>query len=80
MLAIASELFDKLLNISTIQYDKLTRAQKKRTKVQNKPENLALDLYLDEDVLPPMPPLEGDEEDVKKRNIIKNVDSTQIFI
>ena len=47
--ATASELYDKVLNIYTTQYDKLTKAQKKRIKVRNRPENLVLDLYLDED-------------------------------
>ena len=31
-------------------------------KAQNITENLRIDLYLDEDVFPPMPPLEDDEE------------------
>ena len=44
------------------QDDKLTNAKKKRRKVQNVPENLAFDLYLDEYDLPPMSALEGDEE------------------
>ena len=35
----ASKLYDKLLNIYTTQYDKLTKAQKNRIKVQNRPEN-----------------------------------------
>ena len=62
MIAKASELNDKLLNIYKTQYDKFTKAQKKRIKVQNIPQNLPMDLYLDEDDLPPMLPLESDEE------------------
>ena len=63
MFATASELNDKLLNIYTTQYDGLTKAQKKMLKVQNRPENLYLDLYLDEDkdYLPPMSSLEDKE-------------------
>ena len=44
------------------QYDQLTKAQKKRIKVQNVPGNLLFNLYLDEDDLPPMPSLEEYEE------------------
>ena len=64
MLVTASQLYDKLVNIYTTQYDKLTKTQKKRIKVQNMPENLPADFYLDpgEDCLPPMSPLEDDEE------------------
>ena len=64
MIAKASELYDKLLSICKTQYDKLTEVQKKRIKVQNIPQNLPIDLYLDEDEddLPPIPALEGDEE------------------
>ena len=40
----------------------LQKAQKKRIKVQNILENLPINLYLDEDDLSPMPPLEDDEE------------------
>ena len=56
MLVTASQLYDKLVNIYTTQYDKLTKTQKKRIKVQNMPENLPADFYLDpgEDCLPPM--------------------------
>ena len=63
MLVPAFELYDKLVNIYTTQYDKLTKAQK-RIKVQNRPENLAIDLYLDEneDDLLPILALEDDEE------------------
>ena len=41
----ALELYNKLLSIY--------KAKKKRTKVQNVPENLSIDVYLDEDDLPP---------------------------
>ena len=63
MLVTAFELYDKLVNIYTTQYDKLTKAQK-RIKVQNRPENLAIDLCLDEneDDLLPILALEDDEE------------------
>ena len=63
MLVTAFELYDKLVNIYTTQYDKLTKAQK-RIKVQNRTENLAIDLYLDEneDDLLPILALEDDEE------------------
>ena len=63
MLVTAFELYDKLVNIYTTQYDKLTKAQK-RIKVQNRPENLAIDLYLDEneDDLLLILALEDDEE------------------
>ena len=46
-----------------MQYDNPTKAQKKRIKVQNIPQNLPIDLYLDEDDLPSMPPLEGNKND-----------------
>ena len=49
----ALELYNKLLNIYKTQYDKPTKAKKKRIKI---------DLYLDEDNLPPITALEGDEE------------------
>ena len=64
MIAKTSELYDKLLSIYKTQYDKLTKAQKKRINVQSIPENLPIDLYLDEDEddLPPIPALEGDEK------------------
>ena len=62
MLDTAHELYNKLLNIYKIQCGKLTKAKKRRIKVQNMPENLPIDLYLDEDNLSPMPPLEDDEE------------------
>ena len=62
MLNTALELYNKLLNIYKTQYDKLAKAQKKRMKVQNVPFNLPVDLYLDEDDLPPMPALECDKD------------------
>ena len=62
MVTRAHELYDKLLNIYKTQYDKLTKAQRKRIKVQNVPENLPIDLYIDEDDLPAMPALEGNDE------------------
>ena len=49
-------IINKLLNIYKTQYDKLTTARKKEIKVQNVPENLPIDLYLDD-----LPPLEDDE-------------------
>ena len=52
----ASKLYDKLLNIYTTQYDKLSEDSKERVNVLNRPEMLNLDL--DEDDLPQ----EGDEE------------------
>ena len=58
----ALELYNKFLRIYKTQYDKLTKAKKKKIKVQNVPENLSTDLCLDEDDLPPLPPLGGDEE------------------
>ena len=53
-IAKASELYDKLLNIYIYitQNDNLTKAQKKIIKVQNVPENVTIDFYLDEDDLP----------------------------
>ena len=51
MLGIALELFNKLLNIYKTQNDKLKKAQKKGIKDQNVPDNLPIDLYLDEDDL-----------------------------
>ena len=46
----------------TMIYDNLTKAQKKRINVKNIPGNLPIDLCWNEDDLPPMPPLEDDEE------------------
>ena len=40
----AHKLYNKLLNIHKTQYDKLTKAKKKRIKVQNIPEKLPIDL------------------------------------
>ena len=45
----------------TTQYEYFSKVQKKKTNVSNRPENLALDLYLDKDDLPLMPLLEDDE-------------------
>ena len=47
MISRAHELCDKLLNIYKTQYDKLTKPQRKRIKVQNVPENLPIDLYIE---------------------------------
>ena len=58
----ALELYNNLLNIYKTQYDKLTKAKKKRIKIQNLRENVSIDLYLDEDYLLPMAVLEGDVE------------------
>ena len=60
MINTASTLYDKLLNIYTTHYDKLAKAQKKTIIVQNIPQNVSIDLYLneDEDDLP----LECDEK------------------
>ena len=60
----AHELYSKLLNIYKTQYDKLKRPHNKKIEVQDMPENLVIDLYLDgdEDALPPMPALEDDED------------------
>ena len=56
------ELYNKLPDIYKTQYDKFTKAHKKRIKVQNVPKNVRINSYLDEDDLPPMPSPEGDEE------------------
>ena len=45
----ALELYSKLLNIYETYYSKLTEAQKKWMKVQNMPEIVPIDFYLDED-------------------------------
>ena len=55
-------MFNKLLNIYETQYDKFKKANKKRIKVKNMPEDLPIVSYLHEDYLPPMPPPESDEE------------------
>ena len=52
----------KLLNIYENENDKLRKKQKKRMQVQNEPENVPVDSYLDEDNLPSMLALEGVEE------------------
>ena len=64
MLNIAHELHDKLLNIYKTQYDKIKKPHKKRIKVQDIPENVPIDIYLDEDKydLAPILTLEGNEE------------------
>ena len=56
----AFKLYNKLLNIYTTQYNKLSEDQKKMINVLNRPENLTLNFI--EDNLPAMPPLKGDEE------------------
>ena len=56
----ASKLYDKLLSIYTTQYNKLSEDSTKKIIVLNKPEMLIFDF--DEDDLPPMLPLEDDEE------------------
>ena len=43
------ELYNKLLSIYKTQYDILSKAKKKKIKVQNVPKNLSIDLYLEED-------------------------------
>ena len=62
MLDTALELFNNLLNTYKTQYDKLAKAQKKRIKVQNVSENLTVDLYSDEDNLPPIYSSEAKEK------------------
>ena len=57
----ALELYNKLLNIYKTHYDKLTKGKKQRMKVQNVPENLTIDLYLDEDNLTAILALKDDE-------------------
>ena len=49
MVKTALELYSKLLNIYETYYSKLTEAQKKWMKVQNMPEIVPIDFYLDED-------------------------------
>ena len=53
-------LSDKLLNICKTQYNKLPEDSKKIITVLNKPKMLSINSI--EDGLPPMPALEGDEE------------------
>ena len=67
----AHELYNKLLSIYKTQYDKPTKAQRKKIKVQNVPVNIPINLYLDEDDLLTMPPLEGDEEEVEEEKGLK---------
>ena len=67
MIAKASELYDKFLNIYKTQYDNQTKAQNKRIKVHNMSyllDYLLIDLYLDkdEDDLLSMATQENDEE------------------
>ena len=52
----------KLLNIYENENDKLRKKQKKRIQVQNEPENVPADSYLDENNLPSMLALEVVEE------------------
>ena len=59
MINTALKLYIKLLNTYKTQLDKLTKAQRKRIKVQAVSEKLFIDLYLDKDDLPPP---EGDED------------------
>ena len=42
--------------------DKLEKAIEKRIKVQGTPKKLSIDLYLNEEDLPPIPVLAGNEE------------------
>ena len=64
MLNTVFELYNKLLNMYKPQYDKLTKAQRERIKVQNMPEDWSIDLYLDKDEgeIPPALELEGTKE------------------
>ena len=64
MIANTSTLYDKLLSIYKTQNDKLIKAEKKSKRVQNTPEVLVINLYLDkdDDDLPSIPALQGDEE------------------
>ena len=59
------KLYDKLLNTYTAQYNKLSEDQEKTINVPNRPKNLTLGFI--EGDLPPMPPLEGDEETIVER-------------
>ena len=69
----ALKLYNKLLNIFKTQYDRPTKAKKKRIKVQNVPENLPNDLYLDEDDLPPISALEGDQKLEPEKTIAERI-------
>ena len=62
LLDTALALYNMLLSIYKNQYNKLTKAHKKRIKFQNMPENLPIDLDLDENNLQPMPALKGNEK------------------
>ena len=64
MIANTSTLYDKLLSIYKTQNDKLIKAEKKSKRVQNTPEVLVINLYLDkdDDDLPSIPALQGGEE------------------
>ena len=55
-------LHNKIINIYKNQCNILTEDQKKSMKVQDMTQNLTIDLHLDD--LPPMPPLEGEEETI----------------
>ena len=56
----AFKLHGELLNIYKAKYKKLYEDLKKRINALNKPEMLIIDI--EGDGLPPMPPLEDDEE------------------
>ena len=56
----AYKLYDKLSNVYTTEYDKLSEDQKKRINVLKRLENVAL--YFVEDDLPSVPALEADKE------------------
>ena len=56
----AFKLYGELLNICKTKYKKLYEDLKKRIYVLNKPEMLII--HIEEDDLPPMSPLEDDEE------------------
>ena len=62
VLYIALKLRNNLLHMYKNQDDKFKKTKKKRRKVQNVSENFAINLYLDEDDLPPMSALEGVKE------------------
>ena len=55
-------IYNKLLEYMKHNMSNLRRKEEKDKKVQNVPENVSIDLYLDKDDLSPNPPLEGDEE------------------
>ena len=62
MINAPSELYNKPLNMYPTQYDDFSIAQKKKINILNKPKNLNLELYSDEDELSP---LENDDDEVK---------------